>query len=219
MITAAENPMMDILSSPEFVVAPTVFLTCKELYRRLRPAVKDAAIVHLLGRHGPMWGGCREEFQWGPVVLRRTSCNYPIHYTICGAGCNHRICEVFRVAVLPIAYKAYCHKRDIINDISFTCIVQVDSIEDALAVLSGKRWVSKVNLSVTTRNGTVCMYNRDIQPVYGQAPACLTGRRYVYTLVHPDSRLEPLIGPILAYMLSPAVDSVAYLGADLRSTP
>ncbi len=210
-------PMLDVLTLSPFIVFPNVYLTCRHMYA-LWPAARDTAIHAMILAHQ---ADQANRIKWGDVSLvrvkgttRRTSCCMSKHVN---TRCGSRACSVYEMRMTRVIINmpmVHCTKIDIINGIEFVFTVPTCGYSAALDVLKFPSIISSPCCIIINR-GADRVYAGHIHREY---PRTSDGRVFKCSswdsCMIKDDHMSAHIKRVLAYIWSPMVDSIAYLGAD-----
>ncbi len=211
--------MLDVLTLSPFIAYPNVYFTCRRMYA-LWPATRDTVVNHMLLSHQPDYTahhGLRFGYQWGNTPIRilnyggsmRGTCRLRWLGARCPMMCKRRPCNVYitcEYASNGGLWVTYCYKTDIINGISF-CVKAYTDFPKLITQLQGS---SMDDLTIHVGPDMTCFDSAEVCAWWYQS---FDVSRFSDTF---GGTSVTLTRRVLDYMMSSAVDSVAYLGADFR---
>ncbi len=229
--------MFNVLTGPWFADCMSLFRCNKRLYAYWAANCREAIIERMICEHRSQRRATLDTVRWGRTTLYAASYAKRTKYTLCGRvyssrvkpqHCKCSLCRVFNIEIGTGARSRqyiYYNKHDIINGLVFKLYFpyHVDcNITTPLHAHMGHDTRDYRIIICDSRSEWEIVYNGDIHlDLYGPVVDCFRTACEPHSLSYSATPIAAFmasrIGDIIAYMRSPMVDSVAFLGADLRA--
>ncbi len=199
--------MLDVLTLSPFITYPNVYFTCRRMYA-LWPATRDTVVNHMILSHTlPERKSCVFDLVLNYGSGHYGTCSKRSRGNVCRRPCRSKACDVYRMydSTTFDRHVTYCYKTDIINGITFRLMACTD--------VPGM--IRRLNERIITYGLSICVgrYIADLQYACDRDDWWHKALDVSKLDVVPGSALSVRI---MDYIGPAAVDSVAFLGADLR---